>query len=380
MIYLDNAATTYKKPESVINAIVDTMKNHGANPGRSGHKIAMSAGRILYNARESISELIGAGSTMEIVLTKNATESLNLGIKGLLRENDHVISTSMEHNSVVRPIMALEKRGVEHTFVDCDIEGNLNIENLEKAIRKDTKMIVMTHGSNVSGTIMDIERVSKIANEKNIIFMVDASQTLGVLDVDVKKMNIDILAAPGHKCLFGPQGTGFLYVSNKLELEPLMEGGTGSMSEEIYQPNLVPDKYESGTPNTPGFAGLAAGIEFIKKEGLKAIREKEEFLVTRMIEGLMNIDNLKIHGSTDSKKRLGVVSFNIGEEDSGEISYILDDAFNICTRSGLHCAPMAHKSLGTFHQGTVRASLSYFTEKHEVDEFIEAVNRIRKEL
>ena len=242
MIYLDNAATTYKKPESVINAIVDTMKNHGANPGRSGHKIAMSAGRILYNARESISELIGAGSTMEIVLTKNATESLNLGIKGLLRENDHVISTSMEHNSVVRPIMALEKRGIEHTFVDCDIEGNLNLENLKKAIRKDTKMIVMTHGSNVSGTIMDIERISKIANEKNIIFMVDASQTLGVLDVDVKKMNIDILAAPGHKCLFGPQGTGFLYVSNKLELEPLMEGGTGSMSEEIYQPNLVPDK------------------------------------------------------------------------------------------------------------------------------------------
>ena len=252
MIYLDNAATTYPKPECVYEAIMDCMKNYCANPGRAGHKLAMKAAREIYDTRENIAKLFNVDNPMNIVFTNNATDSLNLAIKGLVKSGDHIITTSMEHNSVIRPIKALEKNNVENTVVQCDKDGFLNIEDLKSAIKPNTKLIVTTHASNVCGTLIDIKSVGEVAKENNILYLVDASQTAGVYDIDTKKINVDMIAAPGHKCLLGPQGTGILYIREGLELNILKEGGTGSKSEDLFQPNLLPDKYESGTHNTPG--------------------------------------------------------------------------------------------------------------------------------
>ena len=378
MIYLDNAATTYPKPESVYDAIMDCMKNYCANPGRAGHKLAMKAAREIYDTRENIAKLFNVDNPMNVVFTNNATDSLNLAIKGVVKSGDHIITTSMEHNSVIRPIKALEKNNIENTIVQCDKDGFLNIENLKKAIKPNTKLIVTTHASNVCGTIIDIKSVGEVAKENNIIYLVDASQTAGVYDIDTKEINADMIAAPGHKCLLGPQGTGILYIREGLELDVLKEGGTGSKSEDVFQPNLLPDKYESGTHNTPGIVGLNEGIKFIFEKGIDNIRRKEEDLCEYMLTRLEEVPNIVIYGPKDSKKRAAVISVNIGNMDSGEITFLLDSDYNIATRSGIHCAPLAHKTIGTLEQGAVRFSLGYFNTKEDIDKAIEALIEISR--
>ncbi len=380
MIYLDNAATTFPKPRQVYEAVLDCMENYGANPGRAGHKLAMRAGREIYECRENIAKLLNVSNPMSIVFTHNATDSLNLAIKGVVKSGDHIITTSIEHNSVIRPIKALEKNGVENTIVKCDKYGHLDPNVIKKAIKPNTKLIVTTHASNVCGTIVDIESVGNIAKENNVLYLVDASQTLGVYDIDVQKINVDMIAAPGHKCLLGPQGTGMLYIRDGLEVNILKEGGTGSNSEDLFQPNMMPDRYESGTHNTPGIAGLNAGVKFILETGIDKIRKHEEELCEYMLTKLTEVPNIKIYGPLDSKKRAAVISINIGDIDSGEITFILDDMYEIATRSGIHCSPLAHKTLGTLRQGTVRFSLGYFNTKEDIDKAVEALKHIEKEI
>lgn len=380
MIYLDNAATTYPKPDEVYDAVLDCMKNYGANPGRAGHKLAIAAGRIIYESRENIAKLFNVDNPMNIIFTHNATDSLNLSIKGILKAGDHVITTSIEHNSVIRPIKSLEEIGVENTIVSCDKYGNLNPKDIENSIKPNTKLIVTTHASNVCGTLVDIKAVGDIAKSYNILYLIDASQTAGIYDIDIKKVNIDMIAIAGHKGLLGPQGTGVLYIREGIKLKQLKEGGTGSKSEELTQPDIFPDKYESGTHNTPGLAGLNAGVKFILEKGIDNIRKHEEELTNYFIQELKKLPQIKIYGPADSKKQASVVSINIGNIDSGEISYILDDVYNIATRSGLHCSPLAHKTLGTFEQGTVRFGIGYFNTKDDIDKALSALNDIVNEL
>ncbi|HSQ90113.1 aminotransferase class V-fold PLP-dependent enzyme [Romboutsia sp.] len=376
MIYLDNAATTYPKPEKVYEAIMDCMKNYCANPGRAGHKLAMRAAREIYDARENIAKLFNIDNPMNIVFTNNATDSLNLAIKGVVKKGDHIITTSMEHNSVIRPIKALEKHGIKNTIVQCDKDGFLCIEDLKKAIKENTKLIVTTHASNVVGTLLDIKQIGEVAKEHNILYLVDASQTAGVYDINVKDVNVDMIAAPGHKCLLGPQGTGILYIKEGLNVNILKEGGTGSKSEDLFQPELTPDKYEAGTHNTPGIVGLNEGIKFILEKGIDNIRIHEEELCKYMLEKLEEVPNIVIYGPKDSKKRAAVIAINIGNMDSGEITFLLDSEYQIATRSGIHCSPLAHQTLGTLEQGVVRFSLGYFNTKNEIDEAIKALKEI----
>lgn len=376
MIYLDNAATTFPKPEAVYDAMIDCMKNYCANPGRAGHKLAMKAAREIYDTRENIAKLFNIDNPMSIVFTNNATDSLNLAIKGVVKTGDHIITTSMEHNSVIRPIKALEKLGVANTIVQCDKEGFLDPSDLEKAIRPNTKLIVTTHASNVCGTLIDIKAISEIAKSHNILYLVDASQTAGVYSIDLKEISADMLAAPGHKGLLGPQGTGILYIREGLNVDILKEGGTGSKSEDLFQPDILPDKYESGTHNTPGIVGLNEGVKFILNEGINKIKEHEEELCRYMLERLDEIPNIKIYGTKDAEKRASVITINIGNMDSGEITFLLDSEYDIATRSGIHCAPLAHKTLGTLEQGAVRFSIGYFNTKEEIDKTIDALKEI----
>lgn len=379
MIYLDNAATTFPKPESVYAKIDDCMRNYCANPGRSGHKMAMESARVVEETRDIIAKLFNIKNPMDVVYTFNATDSLNLAIKGFLKPGDHVITTTMEHNSVLRPIMELENIGVEHTFVQADEEGRVDPKDVEAAIKDNTKLIAIIHASNVTGTLIDIETIGKIAKNHGITYLVDASQSAGIYDIDVDKLNIDMLAMPGHKGLLGPQGTGVLYVNNKIRLHSQREGGTGSKSEEIIQPDLYPDKYESGTHNTPGIVGLGAGVEFLLETGLDNIRKHEEELSQYMIDEILKIDGVKLYGPKSAKERAAVIAVNIKDLDSGEVTFRLDREFGIATRSGIHCAPLAHKSIGTLKQGAVRFSLGYFTTKEEVEEAIKALKVIASE-
>ncbi|WP_432406040.1 aminotransferase class V-fold PLP-dependent enzyme [Wukongibacter sp. M2B1] len=380
MIYLDNAATSFPKPEEVYKAVDKCLREYGANPGRSGHKLALKAGRSIYETRELMCELFNIDNPMQIIFTSNATDSLNLAIKGILKKGDHVITSSMEHNSLIRPIKTIEDIGVENTIVDCSKEGFIEIEDIKKAIKKNTKLIAITHASNVTGTIMPIEKIGKLAKENDILMLVDAAQTAGVYDIDVKNMNIDLLAIPGHKGLMGPQGTGALYIREGVELRQMKEGGTGSKSESLLQPEIVPDRYESGTPNTPGIVAMGAGIKFILETGIDKIRKHEEELTEFMLTELKKIEQVKIYGPKDSRKQASVISLNIGDIDSSEVSYILDQAFNVAVRSGLHCAPLAHKTLGTFEQGTVRFSIGYFNKRKDIEDALAAIKKICDEM
>ncbi|HYE83093.1 MAG TPA: aminotransferase class V-fold PLP-dependent enzyme [Clostridia bacterium] len=380
MIYLDNAATTFPKPEAVYRAVDDCLRNYCANPGRGGHKLSLQSGRVLLEARELLVDLFNTGSAENIILTHNATESLNLALKGFLKKGAHVITTSMEHNSVMRPLKALEKIGIETTIVQCSEKGELNIRDIEKEIRKETVLIAATHASNVVGTILPIADIGALAKSFGLEFLVDASQTAGAYDIDVQKMNISMLAFTGHKSLMGPQGTGGLYIKKDLELEPMKEGGTGSRSESLYQPEIIPDRYESGTHNTPGIAGLCAGINYINEKGMNIIRAHEQELLSCFLGGLQDIKKVKIYGTKDVYKKVPVVSINIGDVGSSEISYILDQTFDIATRSGLHCAPMAHRTIGTLEQGTVRFSFGYLNTKEEINTALSAIEHITREL
>jgi cysteine desulfurase/selenocysteine lyase len=380
MTYFDNAATSFPKPNVVYDSIMDVMKNYGANPGRSGHKLALKLGREIFETRELIAKLFNIKNPMNVIFTSNCTESLNLAIKGILQRGDHVITTSMEHNSVLRPLMTLKKEGIETTIVNGDSKGRINPLDIEKSIKENTKLIISTHVSNLTGTIMPIETIGEIAKKNGIYYLVDAAQSAGVYDIDVKKMNIDMLAFPGHKGLLGPQGTGGLYIREDLDIKEMQQGGTGSISHLLEQPSVKPDKYESGTPNGPGIIGLGAGINYIFQEGIEKIRKHEEELTKHFIEEVEKIEKVRVYGPGNVREQGAVVSINIGDEDSSEISYILDQDYDIEVRPGLHCAPLAHKTIGTFEQGVVRFSFGPFNTHEEIELGIKAIREISKEV
>lgn len=380
MIYFDNAATSFPKPQIVYDEIMDAMVNYGANPGRSGHKLALDASRAIFKARAQTAKLFNIKNPLNIVFTFNCTESLNIGIKGLLKSGDHVITTSMEHNSVLRPIVYLESVGVTNTIVQADKWGRVNPQDIEKAIKKNTKLIVTTHISNLTGTIMDIHQIGEIAKKHNVLYMVDAAQSAGVYDIDVEKINIDMLAFPGHKGLLGPQGTGGLYIKEGVKLTETFQGGTGSISHSLTQPEEMPDKFESGTSNMPGLVGLGRGIRYIMDIGLENIREKEMSLTQHFMDEIKKIDGIIIYGPEDLSEHAPVVSLNIKDADSSEVSYILNQEYNIAVRPGLHCAPLAHKTIGTFEQGTIRFSFGYENTHEEIEAGIKALKEIAGEI
>ncbi|MCJ7664852.1 MAG: aminotransferase class V-fold PLP-dependent enzyme [Desulfobacterales bacterium] len=378
MIYLDNAASSWPKPDETWQAMEHFMRHIGANPGRSGHRLSIEAGRILMDAREALAELFGVEDPLRICFAKNATEALNLAICGILRPGDHCITSSMEHNAVMRPLRALEKNGVEITVAPCSSQGALDPQEVEKAITANTRLIVMTHASNVTGTLMPISEVGKIACKHGVLFCIDAAQTAGAYPIDCKKMQIDLLAFTGHKALYGPQGTGGLYIREGLEkeLEPLVRGGTGSRSEFQEQPDFMPDKYESGTPNTVGVAGLGAGVRFILTQGIDQIRAKEQGLTRMLIEGLGSIPGVSLYGCNDAARQVAICSFNIAGLTPSEITMELDEEFAIMSRPGLHCAPAAHQTIDTFSQGTIRLSAGYFTTEEEIALALKAIEKI----
>ncbi len=376
--YMDNAATTFPKPESVYRAVDHFNRYLGGNPGRGSNKKTLKAGSVLLECRDALAELFNIRDSSRLAFAFNVTEALNIGLKGLLNSGDHVITTSMEHNSVARPLFVLQGRGIEWTAVRCAEDGSLDPEEIRKAIRTNTRLICILHASNLTGTIMPVAEVGKLARENDILFMVDSAQTAGVLALDVEEQNIDILCFTGHKGLLGPQGTGGIYVRPGVEIRPLKQGGTGSLSEFLEHPEFLPDLLESGTPNTPGITGLLAGAEFIKKTGIENIRKHEQRLTGYLLEGLKEIRGLIIHGPADADRQTAVVPFNIDGMDCGEISMNLDYEFGIVTRSGLHCAPLAHRTIGSFERGACRLSPGYFNTEDDIRKVIEAVHTIAK--
>lgn len=378
MIYLDNAASSCPKPDATWQAMEHFMRSVGANPGRSGHRLSVEAGRILIEARDALAELFGIDDPLRIVFTRNATESLNLAIYGMLKLGDHCVTTSMEHNSVMRPLRDLDQKGRELTVASCSPQGELDPQEIKKAIKKNTKLIVLTHASNVVGTLMSIAEVGEIARAQGIPLCIDAAQTAGAFPIDVQKMRIDLLAFTGHKSLYGPQGIGGLYIRKGLgeKLDPLMRGGTGSRSESQEQPDFMPDKYESGTPNTVGVAGLGAGVLFCLAQGVAHIRAKEEGLTRTLIEGLRSIPGVTLYGCGDATRQVAICSFTIHNRSPSEITMELDEEFSIMSRPGLHCAPAAHQTINTSPQGTVRLSPGYFNTEEDIARALEAVEKI----
>ena len=378
-IYLDNAATSFPKPESVYKAVSDTLRKYGSSPGRGGHKMSLQTERIIFDVRERIASFFNIPNSSNVIFTFNVTMGINLALKGFLKAGDHVLTSSMEHNAVMRPLKRLENPplgGISKTVVQCSKEGFLNSKDIEREIKPNTKLIIITHASNVVGTILPIREVGEIAKKKGIAFLVDAAQSAGLLPIDVQRDNIDMLGCTGHKSLFGPQGTGFLYIKDGLDIKPLIEGGTGSNSESDEMPDFFPDKFQAGTLNTPGIAGLGAGIEFIQNEGLKNIRAKELHLTTEIMNGLKNIKGVKLYGSLNPLDRVAVVSFNIEGKDPADVGNILNEKYDIMSRVGLHCAPNAHRTIGTFPEGTVRVSVGYFNTEGDIDKLIKAVKDI----
>lgn len=378
MIYLDNAATSRRKPQEVIDAVVFAMTSLG-NAGRGTTEAALDAARTIYGARDKIAGFFGVKNPKQVVFTSNSTESLNTAIHGLIKPGDHVISSVMEHNSVLRPLYEREEAGAELTLIECDEKGRLLTDDIEKNIRDNTRAIVLTHGSNLTGNVNDIEAVGRIAKAHGLLFIVDASQTAGVIPIDVEKMNIDVLCFTGHKSLLGPQGTGGMCVREGLEIEPLKRGGSGVDTYNHRHPSEMPTALEAGTLNGHGIAGLSAAIDFIEKTGIDEIREKEQSLMKRFVDGVRDIPGVKLYGDFDAEVRCPVVALNIGNADSSEISDILSIDYDIATRPGAHCAPEMHESLGTVDQGAVRFSMSYFNTGEEIDAAIRAVREISEE-
>lgn len=386
MIYLDNAATTFPKPETVIDTMSDFMKNTMANPGRSGHKMAIETNKKILEARIKLARLIGADNPLQIAFTKNTSEALNIALIGSLHPGDHVITSMMEHNSVTRPLNKLKNDGkIELTVVNGDHEGFIHADEIISGIKDSTALIAITHASNLLGSINDIEAIGKeIAKlneqrEKHIIFLVDCAQTAGVIPIDVQRMHIGLLAGAGHKSLYGPTGTGFLYVDENVDIEPIFRGGTGSNSESLNQPEFMPDMLETGTLNAVGIAGLGAGIDYVLEQGIENLMKKQQKLLEDAICKLEKIDAVKIYGTKDVTKRSGVICFNIGEMGSQEVTLRLSEEFDIATRGGLHCAPLAHNRMGTLEQGMVRASVSSFNTAEDIDRLVEAVEKIAKD-
>ena len=378
MIYLDNAATTMRKPECVVQAVAEAMCSLG-NSGRGVHSGALSASRILYDTRAALAQLFGGESPERIAFTANSTEALNMAIKGVLNPGDHVITTALEHNSVLRPLFEMEDRGVELTVIPADRMGNIRYADFEKAIRPNTKAIVTTHGSNLTGNLLDIGRIGAVAKKHNLIYIVDASQTAGVFDIDVQAMHIDILCFTGHKGLLGPQGTGGLYVRDGVEIRPLLSGGSGVQTYLRAHPPQMPTRLEAGTLNGHGIAGLGAAVRYLRETGPDRIRAREQALMMTFYEAVREIPGITVYGDFESPDRCAIVALNIRDYDSGEVSDALSEHYGIATRPGAHCAPLMHKALGTVEQGAVRFSFSHFNTEEEINIAVAALRELAQE-
>ncbi|MFC1504324.1 aminotransferase class V-fold PLP-dependent enzyme [Spirochaetota bacterium] len=375
--YLDNSATVWPKPEPVIKAMNDFMINIGANPGRGGYSLSINAARIIFETREELAGLFGINDSKRIIFTQNATHAINTALKGILKKSDHVITSSVEHNSVMRPLRFLENEsGIEITVIRCNERGVIDPSDIEKNIRKNTRLVVMTHASNVTGTCMPVKEIGEICRRHGIIFLIDAAQTAGSVPINLTDLKTDILAFTGHKNLMGPQGTGGLCIGEDIDITSLMQGGTGSHSEHELQPDFLPDKFESGTPNTVGISGLCAGVRFIQKKGIENIMAYEKGLVKLLLEKLEEIDEIEVYGTPGTDNRIPVLSFNVRNKKPSEITYALDNEYNIMARAGLHCAPSAHRTIGTFPEGTVRFSLSFYNTEKEISYTVSSLKKI----
>ena len=376
MIYLDNAATSWPKPDAVYREMIRCIKEYGANPGRSGYRMAIRASEKIFECRENLAKLFGITDPLRIAFTSNATEAINLAVKGLLLPGDHVILSSMEHNAVIRPLKKLAAAGVEVSVVKTDPGGKIDSADIAENIRRNTKLLIATHASNVTGTVNDLASLGRLAKEHKIVFMVDAAQTAGNIPINVERMQIDLLAFPGHKGLLGPQGTGGLYVRAGITLDTLKEGGTGSLSESPEQPDFLPDRYESGTVNTPGIAGLNEGIKFILETGIDTIQNHEKQLTGYLLKGLGEMNKVKVYGIDDIERRIGVISITIDGKDCHEVCGVLDERYDIAARSGLQCAYLAHETIGTQNKGTIRFSTGFFNTIEDIHKAVKAVKEI----
>lgn len=381
-MYLDNAATSYPKPENVYEAVLRVMRETGASPGRGGYRRSLEAGRILFQARETVAGFFAIPDSSRIIFTPNATGALNLALHGTLAPGDHVITTSMEHNSLLRPLYELRKKGVELSIVPAGPDGVVAVEDMRRAVRANTRMIAVGHVSNVCGAIQPIRQLADLCRDAGALFLVDAAQSAGYLPIDVNDLSIDLLAVPGHKGLLGPGGTGLLYVAPHVPLKPVIQGGTGGHSTAEEQPLVMPDGFEAGTHNLPGIAGLKAGIEFIGEQGLAAIYRHEHALLSQAEEALKAIHGVTVYGPPDPSARCSVLSFTASGIDAAQLAAELDQRFDIAVRAGLHCAPLAHRTLGTLPGGTVRLSPGWFSTREEIaffsDAVVQCISAIRK--
>ncbi len=379
MIYLDNAATTMRKPPQVAEAVVTAMNTMG-NASRGAHAEALTASRIVYNTRVKLAELFHCPRADHVVFTMNSTEALNIAIHGLLRRGDHVITTMMEHNSVLRPLYRHQnENGGSLSFVQTDALGRPIYEQFESLIRPETRAIVCTHASNLTGNVVDLRRVGAIAKKHGLLFIVDASQTAGVIPIDMEEMNIDLLCFTGHKGLMGPQGTGGLCVREGVEVRPWKVGGSGVQSYSRTQPVEYPTRLEAGTLNSHGIAGLSAALDFIRETGVETIGQHEQALMRRFYNGVKDIPGVKIYGDFSGAEKAAIVALNIGDYDSGAVADELSESYDIAVRPGAHCAPLMHKALGTTDQGAVRFSFSWFNTEEEIDTAVRAIREIAED-
>ena len=378
MIYLDSAATSYHKPNGVARAVAEAI-SHMGNPGRGAHEASLDASRVVYGTREKMAELFGAEEASQIVFTANSTESLNIAIQGLVDPGDHVITTVMEHNSVLRPLYLCQQRGVSLTILPFSAAGTVTPEAIEAVIRSNTRMIVCTHGSNLTGDLNDLEAIGRVCKKHHLLFVVDASQTAGVFPIQIDSMNIDVLCFTGHKSLMGPQGTGGMCVRKGVRIRPLLVGGSGIDSYSKIHPQVMPTALEAGTLNAHGIAGLSAALDFIKKVTPDVIRQREEELTRRFVCQIKSIPGVKLYGNYEQFPRAPILSLNILDYDSGEIADVLAQDYGIMTRAGAHCAPLMHEALGTKSQGAVRFSFSYFNTEEEIDQAANAIRELAEE-
>jgi len=376
-VYLDNGATSYPKAPGVAESISDYILNVGTNVNRGAYSSSYQAESTVYETRELICELFNSNKPENVIFTKNITESMNVLIKGLLREKDHVIVSSMEHNAVMRPLNSIQNK-IEYTRVQCNEFGELNTEDVASSIKPNTKAVIMSHASNVCGTILNLEEVGKICERNNIFFIIDSAQTAGFLDIDFQKLHADAIGFTGHKSLLGPQGIGGFIIDDGIvdKINTLIEGGTGSLSDTERQPDYMPDKFESGTLNIPGIYGLNASLKYLLNIGVRNIRDMEIHLLEKFIEGVLNTNKIRLIGKKTSYDRTGILSIDFTDNDNALVAHELSKDYGIMTRCGLHCAPSAHKTLGTFPKGTVRFSLSHFNTLEEIEYSIDCINKI----
>lgn len=392
MIYLDNGATSFPKPPGMTEKMKECMDKYCGNPGRSGHYMSIRTGEEVYRARKSMARVLGIKNPQRVIFTLNTTEALNMGIKGVLFSGEHAVTTAMEHNSVLRPLKALEACGISHTIVGCGLDGTVNIEDIRAAVQDNTRLIVCAHASNVTGTLQDIRAIGELVRQLNrgrskenrILFMVDAAQSAGSVPIDVEDMNIDLLAVPGHKGLLGPLGTGALYVRSGVEIYPILEGGTGTASREREQPLEIPEGFEAGTVNAPGIIGLGYSLEWVEKAGVSNIQRYEDELIRCLHEALCNMRNICVYGPSDCRRKTAIVTFNVADRcgrvlcECEEVCARLAQEYGIAARGGFHCAGLAHKTIGTWEEGAVRLSAGPFNTKKEIKTAIDAVYKISK--